>query len=266
MSVTTFQNIDGSFNICPDLLKLLNVTNEQISEAAAELSIEDNIAVYLFIIKHFKIRNEPSERFAFEELVNHVQNLIQDHKVLTKCEKYVEEICCDNNVPKETEESLDKKIHSLSNIKEATSVSDIKVKSDDPEIIQGIINHIDNNNTPLQEESLPQTDDQLREVLLKKIRELDPDKRDKIMADLANLQQVNPNNKSFSSIGDNKRQMLLRKLHEKRGQLALRRKPKRVLQGMQNEFEKQCEEMRAQFETANNSNVPNDTNVPKEIN
>lgn len=133
--------------------------------------------------------------------------------------------------PENTEETIiDNKIQSLSDINTATGVQDIKVKSD-VKSLQEILNSIDmNSNT----DNL--TGEQLKELLLNKIRSFDTDQRNKIIKDIANLQQINPTNRSFSSINENKRQILLERLHRRREELKMKRQPRRVIQNIQKDL------------------------------
>lgn len=88
--VIEFQNMDGSFNICDALLNLLGVTVEQVKKVAAGLSIDENIAAYVFLIRYFKSRNEPSEKLILKKLTTFVLNLMNNSsETLDNCEKFV---------------------------------------------------------------------------------------------------------------------------------------------------------------------------------
>jgi len=155
--------------------------------------------------------------------------------------------------------SIDNKIQALSQpINSATGVQDIAVKND-VETLQNMMDKLDDGN-PQPEVS----EEQLKEIFLNKLRNLDPEKRNKIIKDIANLQQVNPKNRSFSSINENKKQELLQRLHERRNQLGMKRKSKKTLQGMQKDIMEKYAQMQSQMTASDNSS--NDVQTSNEEN
>lgn len=157
--------------------------------------------------------------------------------------------------------AIDDKIQSLSNINTATiGVQDINIKNDMGSI-EGVVGKLDG------EGAQPQiSEEQLKGMLLDKIRSLDPDQRNKIIKEIASLQQVNPKNRSFSSINENKRQALLQRLHEKRDQLGMKRKSKQVLQGIQRDLIEKYEQMQSQLPNTRleDSGDPSENNSKQE--
>src|SRR5947207_8717001 len=66
----------------------------------------------------------------------------------------------------------------------------------------------------------------MQDIFIDNLRQLPTEKRNEILMNLAKLQQVNPNDRKFGSLDDKYRNSLLKKLHEKRTDLEMKRKTK----------------------------------------
>lgn len=78
VKVIEFQNMNGSFNACKDLLQLLNLSGEQLKELATKYSISDHVALHIFLVKYFRLRNNPSEKLILKKLTNYVLSLLNN--------------------------------------------------------------------------------------------------------------------------------------------------------------------------------------------
>jgi len=81
--------------------------------------------------------------------------------------------------------------------------------------------------------------DQLNDLILEKIKDLDPAKRNKFISDIAKLQQVNPKDRAFTTSTDNKREFLLQKCHSVLKQFEMKRKTKSALKLHQQQQQQQ---------------------------
>lgn len=77
--------------------------------------------------------------------------------------------------------------------------------------------------------------EELQALFIDRLRKMPEGERNKILTNLAKLKQVNPNNRQFVSLPDQHKETLLKKLHEKRQGLEMRRKPKTQILKMRDE-------------------------------
>lgn len=149
----------------------------------------------------------------------------------------------DDPVEKELND-IDRKIDMLSNIANATTVNDVGVVSVDN--LKDMIADLETTSQTLgpspsigANSENSESEEQLRKIILERFRNADPEVKNNIVNKIANLKKINPDNRSFTTVNETKRQTLLKKLHERRGQLGMRRKPKHILEKMNKDLQNQ---------------------------
>ena len=145
------------------------------------------------------------------------------------------------------DEELGRQIESLEKMKEAGGVTDVAVKSD----VEGL-KEMASSLEPAEEVG-EMSETQIKELFLEKLRQADPDRRNEWIKKMAKFEKVNPKKHSFSSMSAEKRDMLLQRCQQKRGQLGMMRKSKKVIQDMRKDFEDKFELMRNQQGSASGS-------------
>lgn len=50
VKILDFQNLNGSFDVCMDLLQLLNITDQQVKELAMQFTTSDELALHIYIL------------------------------------------------------------------------------------------------------------------------------------------------------------------------------------------------------------------------
>lgn len=104
----------------------------------------------------------------------------------------------------DNEESLLRKIKSLSDIESATSVPDVPDSKDLSELKRFV-----KSNNP----------EQIKEEFLKKFKESDQEQKNEMMRIISANQKINPTNRSFSSIHEKKRRYIIEDLCSKMDKL-----------------------------------------------
>ena len=131
----------------------------------------------------------------------------------------------DENLEKELN-NLEKKIEGLTDLDKLESVADIK-PNNRKDLTDLLTESSSSPEKEINYDSL--SEDELRKEILERIRNADSDKRNNLINKVAALKKINPSDRSFVHLSTKKRENLLKKLHEKRNLLGMKRKPKSVL-------------------------------------
>jgi len=146
-----------------------------------------------------------------------------------------------------TEEEIDKCIETLDNPKTETDIditaedlSEIKF-TDNQKIQQDFLNVFDLKEN--KDENINRNEK--LNAMAKEIAKLSSDKRNELLRNLAKLSRINPSEKEFSTMNDNKKQFLKKKFHERKMQLKLQRSSRickdNVLEKCKEEINKESE-------------------------
>lgn len=127
---------------------------------------------------------------------------------------------------------VEKKIEMLSNVSAAVSVGDVGAIG-----VDNLKEMVSDFGGGGKKDDV--TEEELRKIILERVRNADPEVRNSVVNKIANLKRINPDNRSFTTVNESKRLALLKKLHERRGHLGMRRKPKHILEKMKAEVENQ---------------------------
>lgn len=101
---------------------------------------------------------------------------------------------------------------------------------------------------------------EMQEIFAEQLRKLPPEKRNELLMNLAQLQQVNPNDRKFGSLDDKYRHTLLKKLHDRRNDLEMKRKTKTQILKIRDEQEQRMKQMMSNLKKNNDSQHIHDEN------
>jgi len=151
---------------------------------------------------------------------------------------------------------LDTKIEKLS--VDPKCESNLLVNDDDTnEVIENVTDNIETEQKPepKNNEDINTINDKMKKEMLKKIMNMSDSERNKLMERMAKLKQVNPDDNRFKTCDETDRKELLKRYHERREQLSLRRKPKRYITGIKNNLMENL--MKTQMDMNNVQNIKN---------
>src|SRR5437868_12324017 len=144
---------------------------------------------------------------------------LQDNQDEQQCKELFENI---KNI-----DITDKRIEGIEkSLKDPQPIDDLDINVIDESLKNSLDEAMKLNPNSEQNSINSKSEKEMQDLFINNLRQLPPEKRNEILMNLAKLQQVNPNDRKFGSLDDKYRNSLLKKLHEKRSDLEMKRKTK----------------------------------------